>query len=242
MCTLTLDRGGGGFRVRFNRDEKRTRAVGRPPRRLRLEDRTVLAPLDPDGGGAWIGVNDAGLAAAILNRHHLETLVAEGGSMRSRGLLLLDALVEAGARQALERLREVPLHPYRPFELVLIDRSSPPWRAAWDGEHRELERVRDEDLPLVSSGYDPSGVRRARRALYRRMLGEGHRGEALTAFHRSHAPRRGPYSPCMHRSDAATVSFTDLLVGPGEALMRYEEGPPCRPSARHEARLELGRC
>ena len=59
-----------------NRDERRDRRAATPPAVHRLQHRTAIYPVDPVGGGTWIGVNDAGLAAALLNR----TIVAAAGN------------------------------------------------------------------------------------------------------------------------------------------------------------------
>ena len=71
-------------------------------------------------------------------------------------------------------------------------------------------------MPLVSSSFELEGVERERRAEFSRLRDEsgGFRAGALLAFHISHQPARGPYSPCMHREDAETVSFTWMTVTP----------------------------
>lgn len=58
---------GSGFRVAFNRDESRRRPAGLPPVARVYGPRRALHPVDPVSGGTWIGVNDAGLALALLN-------------------------------------------------------------------------------------------------------------------------------------------------------------------------------
>jgi hypothetical protein len=46
-------------------------------------------------------------------------------------------------------------------------------------------------------------------------------------LHRSHGTERGPYSTCMHREDAATVSYTEVTVSRQRADMSYTPGTPC---------------
>jgi len=48
--------------------------------------------------------------------------------------------------------------------------------------------------------------------------------------HASHAPEIGPYSICMHRNDAATVSYTEVVVSRRITRMRYQSGSPCGPT------------
>jgi hypothetical protein len=54
----------------------------------------------------------------------------------------------------------------------------------------------------------------------------------LRRLHCSHSPRIGPFSTCMHRADAATVSYTEITVSPRDAVMHYYAGSPCQKAAR----------
>src|SRR5436305_622975 len=54
--------------------------------------------------------------------------------------------------------------------------------------------------------------------------------DRLRGLHRSHLPERGPFSICMHRTNAATVSYTEVTVENRNVTMRYKPGPPCLAS------------
>jgi hypothetical protein len=49
----------------------------------------------------------------------------------------------------------------------------------------------------------------------------------LRRLHRSHSPEAGPFSTCMHRSDAATVSYTEITAFSRKARLRYHAAAPC---------------
>src|ERR1041385_1392677 len=49
----------------------------------------------------------------------------------------------------------------------------------------------------------------------------------LRGLHASHAPKQGPFSICMHRGDATTVSYSEVAVGPRSDAMRYKNGSLC---------------
>jgi hypothetical protein len=49
---------------------------------------------------------------------------------------------------------------------------------------------------------------------------------------RFHVPETGPFSTCMHRADAATVSYTEVVVSSRQAMMRHHAGAPCENTAR----------
>jgi len=63
----------------------------------------------------------------------------------------------------------------------------------------------------------------------------------LRRLHRSHLPERGPFSICMHRSDAATVSYTEVAVSGQRATMRYKLGPYCSNGAMVTKTISLAR-
>src|SRR5688572_22225160 len=69
-------------------------------------------------GGTWLGVNAAGVAAALLNRR---TLAPPNPSLRSRGLLCLEALAHPTAASAAGALAGLPHDSYNPFNLLVAD-------------------------------------------------------------------------------------------------------------------------
>ncbi|MDW8123213.1 MAG: NRDE family protein [Geminicoccaceae bacterium] len=104
--------------VAANRDELAHRA-SRPPARHWPDRPEVRAGLDLVAGGSWLGVNDWGVIAAVLNR--MGTLGPEAGK-RSRGELVLEALDHAEAAAAAAALADLDPRAYRPFNLVVADR------------------------------------------------------------------------------------------------------------------------
>ena len=90
MCTLiVLHRcfADAELLVAANRDEYLDRPA-EPPALRRWNGRTVLAPRDVRAGGTWLGLNDAGVFAALTNRPN----ATPDPTRRSRGLLVVDAL------------------------------------------------------------------------------------------------------------------------------------------------------
>ena len=75
-------------------------------------------------GGSWLGINDDGLTAAVMNRPG--SLGPDPGK-RSRGELALEALDHAEAEMAAEALSHIDPGAYRPFNLILAD----PLQAYW---------------------------------------------------------------------------------------------------------------
>ena len=226
MCTVSWIASPGGYELFMNRDELRERLPAQPPRLFHGDTFSYLAPTDGDAGGSWVAVNEQGLTVALLNRYDPAPHPA-AEVLRSRGLLLTDlvGLAEDGD-DARRRLRTLDLERYRPFTLVLLEGGEPAQALVWNGQ--ELSEPWNPTAPLASSSYDPDGIQAFRRGGYQQLVGSDPDRETLLAYHRSHHPERGPYSPCMHRANASTVSFTWIRVTPEDVTMAYADGPPCR--------------
>jgi uncharacterized protein with NRDE domain len=109
--------------VGANRDEMRDRAAAPPGRHW--DDRPeVVAGLDCLGGGSWLGVNDHGMVAAVMNR--AGTLGPQVGK-RSRGELVLEALDHAEAGEAARALTHLDPAAYRSFNVFVGDPGSAFW-------------------------------------------------------------------------------------------------------------------
>lgn len=235
MCTVTWLERGGCYDLFCSRDELRTRGAALAPRLHRSDGGSFLAPVDSDAGGTWIAVNDRGLGLSLLNDYAAD----QGrGDFESRGRLVRDLAAADSPAAAADSLRALDLGRYRPFRLVVVSPGVPARVHHWDGRGLDVEPASVPPL-LTSSSFDSAGADRARRTLLRRFATERLGPDELLAFHRSHQPERGPLSPCMHRVDARTVSFTRLEVSPERALMSYHEGPPCLDSTSVTHQLEL---
>ena len=120
MCTLIILRRPGHpwpLLLAGNRDEMQDRPW-KPPARHWDDRPEVMAGLDLVGGGSWMGINDQGLSAVVMNRRG--TLGPAPGK-RSRGELVLEALDHAEAAEAARALAELDPDAYRPFNLFIGD-------------------------------------------------------------------------------------------------------------------------
>jgi len=120
MCTLILlTRPGHDWPLLLaaNRDEMADRP-SKPPARHWEDREQVIAGLDVLAGGSWLGVNDQGVVAGILNRRNS---LGPDAQKRSRGELVLEALDHADAETAAEAFRDLSPDAYRPFNLIIAD-------------------------------------------------------------------------------------------------------------------------
>jgi hypothetical protein len=238
VCTLTWIRRDSGFELFFNRDERRTRGRALSPRIHERAGRRWIAPIDPDGGGTWIGVNEFGLGLALLNGYRRSDDAERRWT--SRGLLV-DSLLDAlSCREVEVRLRKRDLARFRSFTLVAVEPVSPALLATWDGAELALDHRGEGHPPLCSSSLDSGAATRARRELFHEMAAEHGAIDAdlLERFHASHRPERGPWSPCMHRDEAQTHSSTLLRVGARTVELHYSPGAPCEGLPAERIELE----
>lgn len=239
MCTASWLTEGDRFHLLFNRDERRSRAVGLAPRLHQAAGIAYLAPIDPESGGTWFAATGRGLLLAILNRS------VEGPSehpgRRSRGSLI-PALV--GARDPGEVARllgELPLVDCAPFRLLANFPGEQAMGAVWDGRFLATQPITTEEGLLCSSSRGDLEVTRIRSQQW--TAGSGRRAAdgvvELRRFHRSHLPARSTLSVCMHRVDAATVSHLEVTRFPGEVEVVYFTGAPCDSGEAERSTLLL---
>jgi uncharacterized protein with NRDE domain len=235
MCTLiALHRciPGAPLIVAANRDEYTDRP-SRGPALREFEHAFVVAPLDAQAGGTWLGVNPAGVFAALTNRR----AESPDPSRRSRGLLVLDALAAASAEEAAAAAVELPHGAYNPFNLFVADAQrafaitygvAPKCIELAAGSHvignadldaappAKVARIAGEAAMLASAPDDT-------------LL------DRLADLCRSHAGGGAATDDvCVHAGAYGTRSSTLLRLAEkaSESALLYADGEPCRTAYR----------
>ena len=239
MCTVTFIAQRNGYCLGMNRDEKLTRADGLPPTRHKANGRVVLSPSEPSGG-TWIALNDSGASLALINWYSVTNRV--DGSALSRGAVVKTVGAVDSSECADARLRELPLKRINPFRLIgIFPASGEIVEWCWNLKRLARRKAPWRTQQWISSGFDEPAAQRARGREFRHALEHtsAPRLSWLRKLHSSHTPHLGPFSTCMHRSDAATVSYTEISVSSRTATMRYHAGAPCKRSTRSRQPLCL---
>ncbi len=157
MCTVViLIRPGHDWPliIAANRDELIERP-SQPPAAHWPDRPGLIAGRDALAGGTWLGINEFGLIAGILNR---KGSLGPMDGFRSRGELPLEALDHADAEAAAEALAGIEPASYRPFNMVIADNRDAYWlRLAEDhGGGEDGGGVRVSALPpglsMITSG------------------------------------------------------------------------------------------
>ncbi len=230
MCTLTVHRNSERVLVTMNRDESRLRGEESPPE---LSERgatpRTLAPRDGNAGGTWIGVNDRGLVACLLNLYEEEQAAPRPSGMASRGELIPRILESEAHGSARDRfVAEFDRIRYLPLELAIfssVGGTSLLWRGKGD---LEATVHPGEWTLLSSSSWIPQEVLPWRRELFRNWREEGERWRGpIPEFHLLQPEGREYWSPLLSRENASTRSLTQVEVprDGGSPVMRYWPRP-----------------
>ena len=164
MCTLVILRRPDHHwpvLIGANRDEMIDRPW-EPPGRHWPDRPEVVAGLDLLAGGSWLGINDWGVAAAVLNRHRS---LGPAPGRRSRGELALEALDHADAVAAAEALSHLDPAAYRTFNLIVADARDGFWLRHAGGGRIEVHPL-TEGVSMIAAGeLNDIGSRRLELAL-----------------------------------------------------------------------------
>jgi hypothetical protein len=227
MCTVSFLPHARGFYVAMNRDEKLDRLTALPPSIAEIASRRAIFPREP-AGGTWVSTNDGGVCLALINWHRIQREPKH--DLVSRGQIVRELGGKCSADEIATGVMKLPLRKLRPFRLIAIVPSEKivvEWR--WNLEWLTMRSHKWQRHHWFSSGFDEKRAELERQ----RVCDAVHNGQLpgslgwLRQLHRSHAPKRGPFSICMHRPDAATVSYTEISVSERGATMRYKPGPCC---------------
>ena len=230
MCTLiALHRcfDGVPLVIAANRDEYLDRPAEGPAVR-RFGNAHAVAPLDLRAGGTWVGLSAAGVFVGLTNRPN----PAPNPDVRSRGLVVADALAAPSADAAFAPLLAPDAGPYSPFNLFVSDGE----RArvlVWQDGPRVTELSPGAHI-IGNADPDDASVPKVARLLGEAERVAGGRVEDalddLLAVLRQHECGATPLEDsCIHAGEYGTRS-TLLLRRTTEGdtdVLRFADGAPC---------------
>jgi uncharacterized protein with NRDE domain len=238
--------------VAANRDEHYDRpsvppaVIGERPK--------ILAGKDLRAGGTWLGVNEHGVLAAILNRRI--TAETDAPSVpRSRGRLCMDMLQARSATEAVGSLTERGAV-YNPFSLLVADRRAA--HVAFNQGATSFVQDLEPGLHVFSSAaeFDLHSAKAARAyALFGRAAKKIARNgtdaceisRVLTLPLADHSLPPGSCDPadaiCVHRDGAGTVSSAIVLLSSNGRERRFRmfycPAAPCQDAFGRSLDLEV---
>jgi uncharacterized protein with NRDE domain len=232
--------------VAANRDEFLDRPTSGP--RLLPGETGIFAGRDEVAGGTWLGINRAGVLAALLNRR--SNLLADP-TRRSRGQLCVSMLRHSSASSARSAILGEDPHAFNPFNLLVADRTGA-WIASNHGTDRTLAvtdlepglhlvtnlDLNDPTCPKIAASYqqfaallEPGSPPPGTQAFCDRL-------QAILSRHDTQLDPRTPgfgNSLCLHSPAYGTRSSSIIwLDESGTWTYRHTNDAPCRSRYRTE--------
>jgi uncharacterized protein with NRDE domain len=246
VCTLTLAWqvfADAPVLVAANRDELLDRP-SEPPARRDWETR-VVAPVDTEAGGTWLGYNEHGVLVAVTNRWTDESLTGD----RSRGLLVRDALRHETAEDAVRYVEcDLDERRYQGFNLLAVDAAAA-ILVEYDGR-RHIRHFDPGVHVVVNVGADgaytvPDGRAEAAREqaasadAVRTALQPEPGGDSESWLERAAGVVSDhEYGACVHGDGFGTRSSSLVRMGTDGVTYEFADGPPCRtPFERVESQI-----
>ncbi len=229
MCTLTFVPTEDGYVAGMNRDEKRARPPAFFPQRFEFPGSDAIYPHEASGG-TWIACNTYGNLLALLNWNDVRLHSMPAGQL-SRGALIPELLPAANdLAHVSERYGQLDLAKFMPFRLIgffFQESVINEWR--WGGLLRHELQFAWQKMHWFSSSISDALARRNRGRTCARAAKQSSAEpvSSVRSLHASHDPSPGPFSVCVHRKDAVTVSYTEVSCNGTEISMAYRHGSPC---------------
>jgi hypothetical protein len=228
MCTVTFIPTHDGYLFSSNRDESPLRQKALPPLEYEEEGTVYVCPIDPQGGGTWVGINCYNNVVILLNgafgKHKWE-----GPYRKSRGAIVKELL--KGAMPVAE-WNLMSLDGIEPFTLVVFSDKCL-YELVWDGskKHR-LQHDEKKGMIWSSSTLYEERAKTDRKQKFDRWLttSENPSSEDLFRFLLSYKENENGF--IMNRGAVSTLSLTTMKVKGGKADFAYREindGEPQSP-------------
>ncbi|PQJ83481.1 NRDE family protein [Aliivibrio sifiae] len=227
MCTLSWFSTSTGYELFFNRDEQRSRTDALSPQLFQENNVNYIMPIDPVGGGSWISLNNHGISVCLLNYYQGKL---PPNNALSRGLLIKELASCDDIHSIQKMIANIEPSRFASFTLLIFHPNHSVEHKKiqgflWDGKAFRSISPRS---PMLSSSVDADNVIEHRLSIYKELTISGVNRKTLNQFHQHHHPKLGHRSPCMHRQDAQTVSFTHIIVDNKKNTLRYLPGSPCQ--------------
>jgi len=221
MCSVSWQQEQNDILICFNRDEQKNRVIAKPPSIHMELSRQVIMPIDPDGGGTWISVNQFGMFFGLLNFYEADSgkkaQKRSSNGYTSRGLLLRQLSICRNLSEFDAQFAQQNLSEYRPFKIMMISTEIKKL-FVWNGVKLLTEKLNGF---ICSSSYQSQSVLQYRHEQFKQAKND------RLKLHRDHTNRKDAYSICMHRDDAQTVSLSVIRINLSQITFQYWNGSPC---------------
>jgi len=143
--------------IAANRDEMNNRK-SLPPGRHWKDKLHIFAGKDLLAGGSWLGVNDSGVVAGIMNR---KNCLGPMENKKSRGELVLNALDHEDAVKSSNAIVKIQKDNYRGFNMFIGDNSNSYWIKS-DETSLDIECINISDGLSMITSHDRNDLNSSR--------------------------------------------------------------------------------
>ena len=206
--------------VTMNRDESRDRHEAPKPyiQAAAGQQAGYCHGVDARAGGTWFAMNSASMAFALLNRYQ----DPQSDNKASRGAIIPALAVCNSPQQVQQRLDEMDLSHYNPFDLVIAHPEGH-IHLSWTGQHSQLTHPNgDQPFFISSSMVRTEYVLGIRRDIFERFVATDISDPdiILSRLHLNLIPEDTCSSILMSRRLSHTKSLCQAQLGP-DGLWRY---------------------
>jgi hypothetical protein len=227
MCVLTyVPIENMGFILTSNRDEKVSRLRAKPPLQINLGKHRLIAPIDAQSGGTWIGTSKD-FSLVLLNGGFVKHEVDPLGYKQSRGNIIKQYFEFYDANTFFE---EFDFSGMEPFTLVIIphDYSKKIVEIRWcSGARHFLEKNKNEAHIWSSATlYTDEAIAQRASWFYDYIQEDKHKldPQAILDFHENGGAADPENSIFLKRSiDLRTISTTQIKFSQVEHTLNYTD-------------------
>lgn len=219
MCTVLYLPGKEHICFASLRDESPSRALAKFPELVNDGGIAILAPIDPQANGTWLGVNEFGNVLILLNggfaKHPLGLKYR-----KSRGLIVTDLLK---TELPLVTWRLINLHQIEPFTLVVYSECML-FELVWDGEHKHQRKLNNQESHIWSSStLFHAEARKNRKDTFDNWIAMQPPLDKLSVLHFFNQHKHDPDNGfIINRNDLVkTLSFTYIEIQKKKVQMDY---------------------
>lgn len=146
MCTVVFIPYNGKYFIASLRDEHPDRSIAKLPILSQSKSNKYISPIDPQGGGTWVGINNTGSVIVLLNGGFINHLKKEFYK-KSRGQIVIELL---SVNHPVKLWNEIELENIEPFTLIVWSESTL-MQLVWDGEKKYKTQVNANKAQIWSS-------------------------------------------------------------------------------------------
>lgn len=132
MCTVSFVATNGKIIITSNRDEKVIRPSAIKPKKHFINNKKIIFPQDPKGGGTWFAIDELGTILVLLNGANQKHKVKLPYRI-SRGMIVLNMISSLSPK---EFWKDINLDNIEPFTLVLFQENEL-FQLRWNGKDKD---------------------------------------------------------------------------------------------------------